>query len=76
MALFLRLGESRIPELCKRAKISQAELGRKIGVSRQFIHLVVKRERDLSFEQAINVASILDCNVEYLHKIVQGIRTE
>jgi len=69
MALTLRLGESRIPLLCRHRGITQAELARRLGVSRQFIHKVIKRERNFSLEQAINAASILDCLVEELHII-------
>lgn len=71
MARSLRLGESRIPEHCRRMKISQAEFARRLGVSRQFVHLVNKRERDLSFEQALNAAQILQCTMEDLHVIIR-----
>jgi len=76
VAASLRLGESRIPSLCRRAGISQAELARRLGVPRQTIYKVNKRERDLTLEQAINVAYILNCQVEDLHILVHGIRTE
>ena len=76
MAPSLRLGESRLPELCKRKKISQAELARRLGVSRQFIYKVRKRLKDFSFEQAANAAFILDCQIEDLHVMVHGKRTE
>ncbi|WP_217597193.1 helix-turn-helix transcriptional regulator [Cohnella sp. GbtcB17] len=76
MAASLRLGESRIPNLCRRAKITQAELARRLGIPRQTLYKVNKRIRDLSLEQAINAAYILDCKVEDLHVIVHGTRTE
>jgi len=76
MARTLRLGESRIPELCRRAGISQSELARHIGVPRQTIYKVNKGERELSLVQAINIADRLGCKVEDLHVIIEGNRNE
>lgn len=76
MPRILRLGASRIPELCKRAGISQAELARHIGVPRQTIYKVSRGMRELSLTQAINVADRLNCRVEDLHNIVDGKRKE
>ncbi|RUS42257.1 helix-turn-helix transcriptional regulator [Cohnella sp. AR92] len=72
----LHLGESRVPELCRKRGITQAELARRLGVTRQFIYKVNQRLANFSFEQAINAAYILDCRAEDLHVIEIGTRTE
>jgi DNA-binding XRE family transcriptional regulator len=67
VALTLQLGDSRLPELCERAKISQAELARQLGVSRQFIYKVNKREKNFTLAQGIQASIILKCGVRDLH---------
>lgn len=75
----LLLGESRLPQLLKRANnMSQSEFARRLGVSRQFITKVIKKERKFSLEQALLAAHILDCDVNelYHYSIVADTRSE
>jgi transcriptional regulator with XRE-family HTH domain len=65
--LTLQLGDSRLPELCKRAKISQAALARQLGVSRQFIYKVKMREKNFTLAQGIHASIILKCDIRHLH---------
>lgn len=70
MAPTLQLGESRLPQLCVRAGIKQAELARRLGVPRQFIYQVNRRERNLTLAQGIHAAIILNCEVTDLHDLI------
>lgn len=67
MAPSLQLGESRLPDLCRRAGISQSELAKRLGVTRQFIYKVNKRERNLTLAQGIHASIILNCDVKDIH---------
>lgn len=66
----LVLGKSLLPERLIEASLNQAELARKLGVSRQFIGKVIAGKRNFSFEMALNAAHILNCEPKDLHQII------
>lgn len=66
----LQLGESRLPELCRRAGINQSELARRMGISRQFISKVKNREKNFTLAQGIHAAMILNCEPADLHDLI------
>nr|WP_217597301.1 helix-turn-helix transcriptional regulator [Cohnella sp. GbtcB17] len=70
MAVTLQLGASRLTYLCKRAGINQAELARRMGLSRQFITKVKLREKNFTLAQGIQAAMILGCEPKDLHELI------
>lgn len=69
MATSLRLGESRLPSLLRKADMTQAEFARRLGVSRQYITKIIKRERTFTLEQGIHAGFILNCDTNDLYVI-------
>jgi transcriptional regulator with XRE-family HTH domain len=66
--LALRLGRSRLPELLKAKRLTQAEFARLLGVSEAFISQVIAGLRYFSYPVAANAAYILGCTMEALHE--------
>lgn len=70
----LELGESRLPLLLNKAKLSQVEFAELLGVTPSFISQVIKGKRTLSLLQAFRAAYILKCSIDDLyvnpHKII------
>jgi len=62
-----KVGRCRIPELCKKNGITQAELARRIGVTPQSITDYVSLRNLPNVERAKNIASYLHCDIEELY---------
>jgi transcriptional regulator with XRE-family HTH domain len=63
----LRIGRSRLPELLKAKRKSQAEFARLLGVSEAFISQIIAGKRHFSYPVAAKAADILGCTMEDLH---------
>lgn len=65
----LRVGRSRLPELLKPKRMSQAAFARRLGVSEPFISHIISgyRGTTFSYEMAKNAAVILGVKMEDLH---------
>lgn len=63
----LQIGRSLLRYRIKRARLTQKEFAKRLGVSQTFVTLVIKGERTLSLERAVNAARILDCHVMELY---------
>jgi len=57
---------TRIAEARKQLKMSQADLGNKVGVSREIIGRYERNEVSPSIEVAIKIAEILNVSLDYL----------
>lgn len=66
----LHVGRSRLPELLKAKRMSQAEFARRLNVSEPFISQIISgyRNAKFSYEMAQNAAKILGVNMELLHE--------
>ncbi len=64
----LRIGRSLLRYRIKKAKLTQRETAKRLGVPESFISMVIKGERPLSLQRAVNLARILDCRVEDLNE--------
>lgn len=62
------LGDSRLPILLKEAKMSKAEFGRRMGMSRQYVHKIIKGERIFSLEQIARAAPMLGCEMNAFYE--------
>lgn len=63
------LAECLLLSLLKRKNINQAEFARRMKVSRQYIRKLIIKESTMTFEFAINAASVLDCEITDLYVI-------
>jgi transcriptional regulator with XRE-family HTH domain len=72
----LRIGRSRLPELL--GDMTQAELARRMGVSRSYISQIISGNQTFSLVKAKEAADILNCYVEDLYEwiYVKGKRPE
>jgi transcriptional regulator with XRE-family HTH domain len=52
--------------------MSQKELAEKLNKSKQIISRYVNNQTVMSYETALNIAKILDCEMEDLYVIVKG----
>lgn len=50
------------------AKMSQAELARRLGITKQQVSKYVNGDRQMSLKTAKNVASLLKCSIEDLYE--------
>lgn len=64
----LRIGRSLLRYRIKKAGLTQRETAKRLGVPESFISMVIKGERPLSLQRAVNLARILDCRVEDLNE--------
>lgn len=64
----LQIGRSLLRYRIKRANLTQKEFAKRLGVGQSFITMVIKGERVLSLERAVNAAKILDCDVTDLYE--------
>lgn len=64
----LQIGRSLLRYQIKRAKLTQKEFAKRLGVGQSFVTMVIKGERTMSLERAVNAAKILDCDVMDLHE--------
>ncbi|HDR7641341.1 helix-turn-helix transcriptional regulator [Bacillus wiedmannii] len=63
-----KVGRCRIPELCKKNGITQADLARKVGIVPQSITDYVSLRNLPNVERARNIASVLHCDIEELYE--------
>jgi transcriptional regulator with XRE-family HTH domain len=61
----MKIGD-RITQIRKQLKLSQAELGEKVGVSREIIGRYERNEVSPSIDVAIKIAESLDVSLDYL----------
>lgn len=57
-------GRCRLPEILKIKMMKPAELARRMGVSESTVSRWISEEREMSFENAVLAARILDCHAE------------
>jgi transcriptional regulator with XRE-family HTH domain len=69
-----RIGKCLLSERLDELDMSQAELARRLGVSRQQVGKWVKDEQRMSLESAKNVASIL--NLDHADDLYEWILTK
>lgn len=60
----LQLGECLLLERLKERGLSQAEFARRMGITRQYVNKLIRRERTMSMEFAINAAHVLGIPIE------------
>ncbi|MHA7967667.1 helix-turn-helix transcriptional regulator [Paenibacillus sp. CAU 1782] len=65
--LSLELGESLLEPRLKEANLTKAEFARRLGVSRQFINLIIKKKKMFSLEMSLKASYILDCEPRDLY---------
>jgi len=63
-----KVGRCRIPELCKKNGITQAELALKVGITPQSITDYVSLRNLPNVERARNIAAKLHCDIEELYE--------
>ncbi len=63
-----KVGKCLLPDLLKKKGITQAELARRLNLSRQRINAIAKSREKMSYEIALNISKILDCNMEDLYE--------
>ncbi|PEF71683.1 XRE family transcriptional regulator [Bacillus thuringiensis] len=63
-----KVGRCRIPELCKKNGITQAQLAKKVGIVPQSITDYVSLRNLPNVERACNIASILHCDIKDLYE--------
>ncbi|WP_307802549.1 helix-turn-helix transcriptional regulator [Bacillus sp. XF8] len=68
MITSFKVGRCRIPELCKKNGITQADLARKLGVTPQSITDYVSLRNLPNVERARNIATKLHCDIEELYE--------
>lgn len=66
----LSRGRCRLRYLLAKAKITQAELARRTGYSKQQISNWVNNRELMSFEAAATVSYVLKCQIEELYELV------
>ncbi|GCL71750.1 XRE family transcriptional regulator [Paenibacillus naphthalenovorans] len=66
----LQFGRSRLPELLRARNMSQAELARRIGVSRSYISQIISGKETFSLIKAKEAAIVLECYVDDLYEWV------
>ncbi|WP_369016296.1 helix-turn-helix transcriptional regulator [Paenibacillus sp. GbtcB18] len=64
----LRIGRSRLPELLRRADMTQAELARRIMLSESFISKVIAGQKRLSVIKMKMAANALQCSMDDLYE--------
>jgi DNA-binding XRE family transcriptional regulator len=62
------VGKCLLSDRLLQAHMSQQELAEKLGVSRQQINHYVKKKRIMTLPIAINIAAILNCNIDDLYE--------
>lgn len=67
----LRKGKCRLRELLLSANMSQTELARKTGISRQMIVKYIAETSPMPYEQAGKIARALDCKMEDLFEWIE-----
>lgn len=63
-----KVGKCLLPDLLKKKGITQAELARRLNLSRQRINAIANNREKMSYEIALNISKILDCNMEDLYE--------
>lgn len=64
----LVLGRCRLQSCLRMRKMTQSELARRLGVTRQTINDWANNRAQMSLERAVNIANILDCAVTDLYE--------
>lgn len=64
------VGKCLLSDLLKQAHMSQQDLADKLCVTKQQINSYVTNKRIMSLQTAINIAAILNCNVNQLYELV------
>ena len=64
----LRIRRSRLPELLKSRKLSQAELARRIGVSESFVTQIINLSAKFSIIKAKETADLFGCYIDDLYE--------
>jgi transcriptional regulator with XRE-family HTH domain len=64
----LQIGRSLLRYRIKKARLTQKEFAKRLGVGQPFVTMIIKGERTLSLERAVNAAMILDCDVLDLYE--------
>jgi transcriptional regulator with XRE-family HTH domain len=62
-----RAGKCLLRSRLKQAKLTQTELAKRLNLSQQMISHYVNGRKVMSLENAYNIATILNCNVEDLY---------
>jgi transcriptional regulator with XRE-family HTH domain len=62
----LRIGRSRLPELLKKKRMSQAEFSRRIDVTEGFVSQVIKGEAQFSLLTGKRAANLFGCYIDDL----------
>lgn len=61
-------GKSRLPELLKKRRMSQAEFSRRLDVSEAYVTQIIKGKMRFSLIKAKSAANILKCSIEDLYE--------
>lgn len=68
----LRKGRCRLPELLKNANnMSQAEFARRMNVNESSVSRWINKEREMSFENAVQGSYILNCHAEDFYEWIE-----
>lgn len=65
----LRSGRCLLAYYRKKAKMTQREFAKRMGVTQPFISRIEKNMKPMSYDFALNAAYILDCRMEDLYTI-------
>lgn len=61
-------GRCLLPELLLRAQITPAELARRMKVSESAVSRWIKGTRDMTYENTVLAARVLDCHAEDIYE--------
>ncbi|MBH0330156.1 hypothetical protein ABH14_10185 [Brevibacillus brevis] len=60
----LQKGRCRLPEILRSRMMKPAEFSRRMSVTESIVSRWISEEREMSFENAVLAARILDCHAE------------
>lgn len=72
--MYLRAGRCLLRVHRRRKKITQRQIAERLDVSIQMISKIENNARTLSYEAAMNVANLLDINMEQLYEWIPDKR--
>lgn len=71
-----RVGDCLLQQLLDEKGMEQAELARKLNVTRPQINKYVRNKQGMTLQTAYNIAQILQCHVEDLYEWVEVGKNE
>ena len=67
----LKVGNCLLSDLLQERSISQTELAIRLNITKQQINAYINNRNIMSFQTALNVANVLNCELTDLYEIVK-----